>query len=38
LVAADPDRWDVRHWWRDERTCVFVFNEWLKLVYYKIKY
>jgi hypothetical protein len=38
VIAADRDRIDLAHWWRDERTCVFVATEWFKFAYYVLKY
>ncbi len=40
LVMLPADHWDfdADAWWRSERGFLFVFNEYLKLAYYHLKY
>jgi uncharacterized SAM-binding protein YcdF (DUF218 family) len=37
LIAAPMAEWNARAWWRDERSGIFVINEYLKIAYYAVK-
>ncbi len=38
LCASQPSWWNERHWWSNKISTKFVVDEYLKLVYYVIKY
>ncbi|MEO0472597.1 MAG: YdcF family protein [Bacteroidota bacterium] len=38
VVGADPQNYSVEAWWESEEGFLFVFNEYLKKVYYWWKY
>jgi len=38
LVPSEPDWWDADKWWSAEMSAKFVANEFIKLIYYRIKY
>jgi uncharacterized SAM-binding protein YcdF (DUF218 family) len=38
LVATSPKWWDADGWWRDDKSALVVFNEYIKLAYYLVKY
>ncbi len=38
VIGSDPDDYDVDRWWDNEKSFIFVNNEYLKTVYYWLKY
>jgi len=38
LVAGTPWWWNAERWWTSEPSAKFVVNEYVKLVYYLVKY
>lgn len=38
LVSTTPIWWEPAHWWRHEQSESFVLMEYIKLVYYMLKY
>jgi len=37
-VAIDPVRYNATNWWQREEGVIALQNEWLKTVYYRLKY
>lgn len=38
LVSTTPNWWDLAHWWCHEQSESFVMMEYIKLIYYMLKY
>jgi uncharacterized SAM-binding protein YcdF (DUF218 family) len=38
FTGITGDGYDSSDWWRDERGCVLVINEYLKLAFYAVRY
>ncbi|GAB4425263.1 MAG: hypothetical protein OHK0039_42910 [Bacteroidia bacterium] len=38
IKGADPVRYEIDRWWESEEGLIFVNNEYLKLLYYALKY
>jgi uncharacterized SAM-binding protein YcdF (DUF218 family) len=38
VVAIDPVRYNATNWWQREEGVIALQNEWLKTVYYRLKY
>lgn len=38
ILGASPPGYDPENWWRSEDGLIWVFNEYAKLLYYRLKY
>jgi len=38
VLGAEPKNYELEKWWEDENALLFVNNEYVKLIYYAIRY